>query len=310
MSARFYRTTTAISRRTGSWFFRVSAWFVAAGFFFLFPNRVATSVRFYRALYPEKSLAYALRCAWRQYHNFTAVFLDRHRLEAGERIEYTSRGWEHLETALAEGNGAILLMSHLGNWEMAAHLLKRRGPEIPLMLYMGTRRREQIETMQKQSLARRGIRVAAADPDAGSPLDIIEGLSFLRSGGIVSMTGDVIRPRDRRTVPVEFLGHEARVSEIPHTLALASGAPILVLFAFRTGDARYVFSLTEPRHVRARNRADRHAAARRSARAYANLLERTLREHPLEWYHFRPFLGNRLPPSGAFGENPTDSNDL
>ncbi len=299
MSALFYRSTTAVSRRVGHWFFRLSAWFVATGYFFLFPKRVAVSVRFYRALYPDRSAAYALGCAWRQYHNFTEVFLDRHRLEAGERIEYDSQGWEHLEAAVAEGKGGILLMSHLGNWEMAAHLLKRKGKAIPLMLYMGARNREQIEKMQKESLAESGIRVVTADPDGGSPFDILEGLSFLRSGGIVSMTGDVIWHKDQRAVPVEFLEHEARVSEIPHTLALVSGAPILVLFTFRTGNARYAFSLTEPRPVRAESRADRNAAVRRSAQAYADLLEKTLREHPLEWYHFRPFLGKKRSDSDA-----------
>jgi predicted LPLAT superfamily acyltransferase len=102
---------------------------------------------------------------------------------------------------------------------------------------------------------------------------------------------------------VEFLGHEARVSEIPHTLALVSGAPVLVLFTFRMQDGRYAFSLTEPRPVHAENRADRNAAIRRSAQAYADLLEKTLREHPLEWFHFRPFLGEKRTDPNKLAKN-------
>ena len=42
-----------------------------------FPVRVAHSLKFYSALFPQGSLAYHLFCVWKQYHNFTDVFLDR-----------------------------------------------------------------------------------------------------------------------------------------------------------------------------------------------------------------------------------------
>jgi len=298
MSERFYRISTAISRKTGPWFFRISARFVAMGFFLLFPKRVAESVRFYRALFSDRSRLYALWCAWGQYQNFTKVFLDRFLLQEDGRIEYTSHGWKHLAAALDQKTGGIILMSHLGNWEVAAQLLQQRRPDMPLLLYMGTRHEEQIERIQKQSLASSGIRIIAVDQGKASPFDLIEGITFLKSGGLVSMTGDVLWHPEQRAVSTVFLGHEVRLPETPHLLALLSGAPLFTLFTFRTGDRRYAFSISPPFRVRANSRAERWKVTHQSVQQYADLLEQTVRKHPLEWYHFRKFLGKKLSEEG------------
>ncbi|WP_373498827.1 lauroyl acyltransferase [Desulfococcus sp.] len=293
MSERFYRISTAISRKTGPWFFRISARVVAMGFFLLFPGRVAESVRFYRALFPEKSAFHALRCAWGQYQNFTRVFLDRFLLEEGGEIACTSRGWEHLAAALDRKTGGVILMSHLGNWELAARLLRQRRPDMPLLLYMGARNREQIERIQKQSLADSGIRIIAVDEGRASPFDLIEGITFLKSGGLVSMTGDVLWHPGQRAVSAAFLGHEVRLPETPHLLALLSGAPLLILFTFRTGDRRCEFSVSPPVRVGPSSRAERRKVIRESVQHYADLLAEAVRSHPLEWYHFGKFLGEK-----------------
>ncbi len=92
----------------------------------------------------------------RQYQNFTSVFLDRFLLQERGDIAYESEGFHYLEDAVASGRGGVLLMSHLGNWEVSAHLLKGKG--MKLLLYVGEKHREQIERMQKQSLSERGVR--------------------------------------------------------------------------------------------------------------------------------------------------------
>ena len=73
----FYRCLASLARRFGNWIFLLIAWHVATGYFLFFPRRVAVSVRFYRRLFPERGRRHALRCAWRQYHHFVHVFLER-----------------------------------------------------------------------------------------------------------------------------------------------------------------------------------------------------------------------------------------
>lgn len=185
-------------------------------------------------------------------------------------------------------------MSHMGSWEVAALLLKKELPDINLLLYMGTKNKEQIETMQKEGVAQAGIRVIALDKDGGSPFDIVEGIKFLKGGDFVSMTGDTIWNREQRSVPVRFLGHEAHLPETPHLFALLSGAPVFIFFSYRISRKTYHFSITKPIYVKAALRTERKEAVRKSAQEYAKILEQSVRNHPFQWYHFEPFLGKKI----------------
>jgi predicted LPLAT superfamily acyltransferase len=285
-----YKSIIFISGKIGLWVFVVYAWIVATGFFLLFPLRVGNSVRLYRALYPDRHRLFHLWCTWRQFHNFTDVFMDRFLLQESDELTFTSEGCEHLEKSIDDGKGGILLMSHMGNWDVAAHLLKRKVNRIRLLLYMGVKQKEQIEQIQKESLSQSGIQIIAVEQDGGSPMDILEGIRFIESGGVVSLTGDFVWEKDQRTVPVKFLGREILLPEAPHLLALLSGAPLFIFFAFRTGKNQYHFTMSEPIALVCTSREERTGAIRQSAQKYADILETTLGNYPLQWYHFEPFL--------------------
>lgn len=295
MSEQFYKRLTLLSRLFGPWVFALGSRLVAAGYFLFFPGRVAVGMRFYAALYPERGRLYHLLCTWRQFQNFTSVFLDRFLLQADHDIPYTFQGREHLLRALKQKTGGIILMTHMGNWEIAAHLLRRSIPQLRLMLYMGQQAKDQIERLQKKDLQANGIRIVAVDSDGGSPFDLVEGAAFLKSGGFVSMTGDRLWRREQRAVAVRLLERKAYLPEAPHVLALISNAPLYIFFAAGTGPRRYHFSLSAPIHVRAAARSGRRPAIERSAQRYADLIEQQLRRYPFEWYHFEPFLGPEVP---------------
>ncbi|MBI4633680.1 MAG: lysophospholipid acyltransferase family protein [Deltaproteobacteria bacterium] len=298
MKEGFYRFLIALSKLLGERFFRIIAWGIASGYFFLFPGRVAISVRFYRALFPSRQWWHHLWCAWKQYHHFTSVFLDRFLLFDDKNVTFTHEGWEYLEDAVNSKIGGVLLMSHVGNWEIAAHLFlrvpARNNPEMKLLLYLGRKHKEQIERVQKESLVRSGVQVVAVGQEGGSPFDIVAGINFLKAGGLVSLTGDRKWREDQRSIPVRFLGHEAFLPETPFVFALLSGSPLLIFFAHRTGRQMYHFKIMPPQCVCAQGRKDRQEAIRRAAQAYAERLEDAVRRYPFEWYHFEPFIGRKL----------------
>ncbi|MBW1868224.1 MAG: lysophospholipid acyltransferase family protein [Deltaproteobacteria bacterium] len=294
MKGLFYKTLIFVSKTLGLWVFSLFAWIVSTGYFFLFPRRVGAGIRFYKALFPDKGWHYHYWYTWKQYHNFTDLFVDRMLLTRFNTISFRSTGLEHLVEAARNGTGGVILMSHMGSWEVAALLLKKELPDINLLLYMGTKNKEQIETMQKEGVAQAGIRVIALDKDGGSPFDIVEGIKFLKGGDFVSMTGDTIWNRDQRSVPVRFLGHEAHLPETPHLFALLSGAPVFIFFSYRISRRTYHFSITKPIYVKAALRTERKEAVRKSAQEYAEILEQSVRNHPFQWYHFEPFLGKKI----------------
>lgn len=290
----FYRSMVFASRVVGPWLFGLVAKGIATGYFLLSPRRVAVSARFYAAVFPGRRRAYHLWCTWRQYLNFTSVYLDRILFVEGGEIACTHTGWEHLEKALDRRTGGILLMSHLGNWEIAAHMLKRRKQGARLILFMGMRAKAQIERLQKEDLDRKGIRIIGVEKDGGTHFDLLEGLRFIQEGGLVSMSGDQLWHSAQRAVRVSFLGHRVDLPETPHLLAMLSGAPLFVFFSRRTGNRRYHVTMSGPIHIAKTRRSDRAEAIQGSVQHYADLLEKSLYENPLEWYHFEQFLGPRL----------------
>ncbi|MDD5169497.1 MAG: hypothetical protein PHN75_11820, partial [Syntrophales bacterium] len=153
---------------------------------------------------------------------------------------------------------------------------------------------EQIERQQKESLVRDGVKVIAVEQDGGSPADVVEGLKFLRSGGLVSMTGDRLWRSGQRSIPVTFLGHEAFLPELPFVMALLSGVPLFAFFAYRTGKQSYHFRTVPLKYPRIKDRRERDRAIRQAAQSYADLLEESARQHPGEWFHFEPFIGKKI----------------
>lgn len=298
MKNEFFRVLVRLSRILGPWIFALVARGIAAGYFLFARERRRASAIFYGTLFPQKGVLHAHRCAWRQFLGFTDLFMDHYLSVEGDQrpIAYSFDGCEHLQQAHASGTGCVLLMSHMGNWQVAAHLLKADLPELPLMLFMGQAQKQQIEKQQKTVLTDSGVRIVAVDESGGSPFDIVEGVRFLREGGIVSLTGDRIWRPGQRSVEATFLNRTIRLPEAPYLLALMGGAPLVFFFAFRTGPGRYHISASPPYHLKPASRRDRPAAIQAAAQRYADALEDAVRDHPLQWYHFDPIFQSEAEP--------------
>jgi predicted LPLAT superfamily acyltransferase len=288
MRTTFFRILSRLSLIFGDWLFALVARGIAGGFFLFARERRRSSVDFYTALFPDKGSLHAHRCAWRQFSGFTDLFMDHYlAVEGNQRpLEYTAEGFEHLQHIPSAGTGCVLLMSHMGNWQVAAHLLNKDMPDTPLMLYMGQAQKQQLEKEQKTVLAANGVRIVTVDESGGSPFDIVEGVRFLRDGGIVSLTGDRIWRAGQRAVAVTFLGRSIQLPEAPFILALMGNAPLIFFFAFRTGPGRYHFSASPPHRLKPSSRGERQAAIQTAAQHYADALEAAVRRYPLQWYHF------------------------
>ncbi|HDQ03975.1 MAG TPA: lauroyl acyltransferase [Deltaproteobacteria bacterium] len=288
-----YYLAAYFSRKWGVWFFRTFSWFIATGYFFLFPARVAQSIKFYRALFAGRGFFYHLCCAWMQYHNFTNVYVHRFIHFREDEIEFIREGQEHLDEAVEKKTGAVVVMSHVGNWELAAQRLKHKG--MPIMLYLGAKakHKEQVEKIHKGKMAESGIRIVTTEENEKSPFALLEGINFLREGGIVFMTGDRLWG-NQSFVTVEFLGHEVRLPDTPHLFALMTGAPLMTFFVYEKAFGKYHVKVSKGRYVIASTRELRKKEVEASAQAYADELAAYVRAHPFEWHHFEPFLGGKI----------------
>jgi lauroyl/myristoyl acyltransferase len=287
VTERFYRYLAVLSRYVGLWLVGVTAAVVAAGYFVLLPRRLGHSVRFYRALFPERSALHAFLCAWRQYQDFAALHRERLEIERRIDVRLDSEGECKLARAKAEGRGAILVMSHFGRWEIGARLLARR--QEGLTLVMGGMASGGARAGVDRDLRAAGLDVRTVSAGQGQAFDILQASQILRAGGIVSLSADRAFG-DARMLRLPFLSHVVSVAAAPFALALASGAPLLVVFVVKIGRRHYRLICDDPITLTALDRGDRPKVMETAALAYLQRLHDMMEAYPEQWQTFGQFL--------------------
>ncbi|HEY3111722.1 MAG TPA: hypothetical protein VGL23_23400, partial [Chloroflexota bacterium] len=136
-----------------------------------------------------------------------ANYLDLFRLPRLSLAEVERRvdvaGWEHLESALGGGRGAILAAAHLGNIDRVAQVACARGRPVTIPI-------EPIEPPELLALVT-GLRAAhgleLVPVDRGALRSVVRAL---RAGGVAGFTID--RDVQRTGQPTPLFGRTARLS--------------------------------------------------------------------------------------------------
>ena len=197
----------------------------------------------------------------------------------GRAPEAVVWGELHLLDALADGRGLLFATAHTAGWESVGRLLSR-DHGLRVMIAESPERDPRARAIQDGARRAQGVLVAHVGED---PLSALPLARHLRGGGAVALQIDR-SPRHQRVRDVALFGARAYIPEGPLRLAALTGAPIVPVFAARTGHKRYVVHLEPPIRVsRAGSAAEMDGAAQRLASA----LERFVRARPTQWFHFR-----------------------
>jgi predicted LPLAT superfamily acyltransferase len=288
MKALLHKTLSELSLALGSWVIRFVAWWIATGYFLFQSSRRNSSMGLYQVIFPDRGAWYYLYCVWRQFHGFAGTYADRIELYSNKETAAPAQGRESLVEAAARGTGGIIVISHMGNYEVAVHAFEELG--LRLLIIMGEKEAKQIARDQRETLMARGVRIHVATAQDASPFGGLEALQFIREGGFVSIAGDLVWTDQRSLVPVKFFNRDVGLPSGPHLMAFVSGAPLFILFTFRVKKGKHQIILSGPRHVKTTARSERNAAIQASAQDYAGALERMVRQHPFQWYIFEPFF--------------------
>ncbi len=288
MKAFIHETLIRVSLLLGSWPIRFFAWWIATGYFLFRSSRRRSSIGLYQVIFPKRSQWYYLYCAWRQFHSYAATFAERIEFDRNKGLTTSTQGREKLLEVARRGRGGVILMSHLGSFEIAAGAF--REVRLKLLLIMGEKEAKQVARDQREAMKARGIHIQVATAGEDFLFGGMEAIQFVREGGFVSVAGDLVWTEQRSRLPVRLFGHEVGLSAGPHLLALVSDAPLFTMFTFRVEKGKYLILMSPPREVKAASRSERSAALQASAQAYANALEETVRQHPFQWYIFEPFF--------------------
>jgi len=205
----------------------------------------------------------------------------------------TIEGLEHMDAAMAEGRGVILLTAHAGNYELGGLLLRARNLKVHAVYKPD--RFEAVERLRERLRAQGGVVGLPVDGVGFSTLPLVK---LLREGRLVGMQGD--RDFSLNGVAMPFFGREVPFPRGPWELAAMTGAPIVTSFFYTDADRRFHARFSEPIRVQG-GRGERMAAIETGMRAYVADLETLIREQPSQWYCFYPFWDD---PARAPGSQP------
>jgi KDO2-lipid IV(A) lauroyltransferase len=190
-------------------------------------------------------------------------------------------GLEHAERAVRAGRGAILVLPHMGSWDLAG----------ALGMILGYRLSAVAETFPGS------LNEAVVEARSQLGLDIIplgrpavrainRGLDEAR---LVALLCD-LPPPGGGGVQVSFFGKRALVPSGPAAFAIKRQVPVLPVFSRRDGPGHYHVHVDPPVEAPDIESMGRKDAPVAMMQRVMERFERFIREYPDQWYAFKAVL--------------------
>lgn len=181
-----------------------------------------------------------------------------------------------------ESNGAIIVVSHLGNLDFCRAIAKFH-PNINLTVLVHTTHAVKFNKLLK-----------AINPD--SALNIIQVSKFsiqdamllsekIQKGGLIAIAGDRVPLMWGNTIPLSFLGAKADFPLGAYLLGKTLGCQLISLMALKVNGRYEVSSKKIADFSDTSNGGSMDAAAQ----AFADSLESGCLKSPFQWFNFYPF---------------------
>jgi KDO2-lipid IV(A) lauroyltransferase len=172
----------------------------------------------------------------------------------------------------------VLVTAHAGPWDVAARFFTAEfGAKVAMV--MEAEPDESARTLHDDVRRRSGVEVLRVGE---GPTDGLSVLRHVRSGGVAAFQIDR-SAASRRSVATSLFGRTFPVPEGPFRLAELAGAPVIPLFAVREGYFDYTIEVEPAIALGPGGSSESLAEAARTA---ASALERFVRAHPTQWFHF------------------------
>ena len=183
----------------------------------------------------------------------------------------TFEGREHIDRALDQGRGAIILTAHFGNWELLGASILANGYTIRgITRQLRSKRLDAIVSSYREKVGWQGI-----DRDRS----IREVLRCLKRNELIAILADV----DTRTqgIFVDFFGRPAYTPYSPVAFALKTGAAILPTFIIRQPDDSHRAIVEAPLLLQQGGEKEQDLLV--NTQRFTKIIESYIRRYPEQW---------------------------
>lgn len=257
----------------------------AAFYFFVQPNQAWKSIYSFLRTKVGLSPWKAFIGVYRNFYIFGQTLVDRVIVMAGYgQFTFTFDGEENLVRMAEEGHGGLLVSAHLGNWEIAGHLLYRIKAKINIVMFEGEH--EKVKEYMDRVKGEKNVNIISIKEDLSHLYAIND--AFERKE-LVCIHGDRFLP-GTRTVEVSFLGEGACFPCGPLLMAAKYNVPVSFVFAMKEHASHYYFSATKGTvYTYDRDRIKQTEQLQHTLLTFVQLIEKNIRKYPYQWFNYYNF---------------------
>lgn len=235
-----------------------------------------TIYKFYR-----KKLGFGrLKSILTSYHNFFVfgqTIIDKVAIYSAAKVDftYTFHGQQYLEEIIAAGKGGMIISAHIGNFEVAGHLLRRLNAKI-----------NQVTTDAEHASIKDYLNSVMVNQSNSFILvkenmtHIFEIDAALKNNELICFTGDRFLDKTK-VIAANFLGEEAHFPAGPYHLTTRFNIPYSFVFAMKEGSRHYHFYAT-PGKVN-------EGSVNDMVNEFTKALESMVRKYPSQWFNYYDF---------------------
>jgi predicted LPLAT superfamily acyltransferase len=219
---------------------------------------------------------------YRNYYLLGQTIIDKVVVMSGipNKFTFDFDGEDHLHDMVRLNKGGLLLSAHLGNWEIAGHLLKRLNTRINIVMFDGEHL--QIKDYLASVTGKRNVNVIVIRNDISHIYEISEAF---KNNELVCMHADRFL-EGNKTLAIDFLGEKARFPMGPFILASTFHVPVSFVFAMKETSLHYHFYASEARQYSGKSR---QVIIQQMLNDFSVELEKKLKQYPEQWFNYYDF---------------------
>lgn len=226
-----------------------------------------------------------LKSLWMLYRNYFLLgqsLIDKVVVMSGmpNRFTFQFDGEDHLRTMVKENGGGLLLSAHIGNWEIAGHLLSRLETTINIVVFDAEH--QHIKQYLASVMGKKKVNVIVIKDDLSHIYAIMEAF---KNNELVCMHADRFI-EGNKTLYAHFLGARAKFPMGPFVLAAQFNVPVSFVFAMKESKRHYHFFATKPQISAHPKKADQ---LQQLLDGFVVEMESKVRQYPAQWFNYYNF---------------------
>jgi predicted LPLAT superfamily acyltransferase len=228
------------------------------------------------------SRIHAFSKLYANYFLFGQTLIDRVVLLSGirNRFSFEFEGEDYLRQMVDMRKGGLLLSAHIGNWEIAGHLLKRLNTPVHIVMFDGEH--EKIKQYLDAVTGERWAHIIIIKNDFSHIYEISDAL---KNNELVCIHADRFL-EGNKVLNASLLGEPAQFPAGPFLLACTFRVPVSFVFAMKETNLHYHFYASEPRYC---IQGDREIAQQALLSEFTVELEKKMKAYPEQWYNYYDF---------------------